>query len=166
MHKGLLKTDGGAGVKAMLFAAGAVVLAGGVYFWTAERGAQAAGLLPYQDPAAVEEGRKVYAEYCASCHGASLEGEPDWRQRDAGGYLPAPPHDETGHTWHHADSQLLAITKFGVEALAGAGYRSRMGGYEELLSDAQMLAALAYIKSRWPADIIRRHNEINAQAQP
>ncbi|MFW8595778.1 c-type cytochrome [Cribrihabitans neustonicus] len=153
-------------MKAMLFAAGAVLLAGGAFFWSADRAALAAGGLPYQDPAAVEEGRKIYAEYCASCHGADLEGEPNWQERDEDGYLPAPPHDETGHTWHHSDSQLLAITRFGVEALAGNGYRTRMGGYEEVLSEAQMLAVLAYIKSRWPQQIIQRHNEINALAQP
>ena len=31
--------------------------------------------------------------------------------------LPAPPHNETGHTWHHPDEMLFAITKYGREGL-------------------------------------------------
>ena len=48
-------------------------------------------------------GQKVYGEYCASCHGANLEGQPDWKRRLENGRMPAPPHDESGHTWHHSD---------------------------------------------------------------
>ena len=54
--------------------------------------------LKHKDAAAVDLGRVVYAENCASCHGVSLAGQANWRQRDADDYLPAPPHDETGHT--------------------------------------------------------------------
>ena len=46
-------------------------------------------------------GRSAYSDYCASCHGTNLEDQLNWRQRDQNGYLPAPPHDETGHTRHH-----------------------------------------------------------------
>ena len=45
------------------------------------------------------EGEKLYQEYCASCHGADLEGQVGWRSAGEDGILPAPPHDETGHTW-------------------------------------------------------------------
>ena len=120
-----------------------------------------AGLLPYDDPAAVAKGEALYSEHCASCHGAGLGGEPNWRVPDAQGYMPAPPHDETGHTWHHPDEQLFAITKHGTEALVGGNYRSRMIGYGDILTDQEILATLAYIKSRWPADIIDRHDALN-----
>ncbi|MGR3760800.1 c-type cytochrome [Roseobacteraceae bacterium NS-SX3] len=151
-------------MKVLAVAAAAAALAGAGYVWLQSGSADAAGLLPYDDPEAVSAGREIYRDYCASCHGAALEGEPDWQERDADGYLPAPPHDETGHTWHHPDQQLLAITKFGVEALAGDGYRSRMGGYGGQLSEEDMLAVLAYIKSTWPEEVIQRHNQINGQA--
>ena len=59
----------------------------------------------------------VYAEKCASCHGVALEGRLTGSQRDADGYLPAPPHDETGHTWHHPDLVPLLMTKYGIERL-------------------------------------------------
>lgn len=126
--------------------------------------ARAQGLLPYQDPAAVARGKVLYDAQCASCHGASLEGEPDWRTRDADGYLPAPPHDETGHTWHHPDRQLLQITWFGTEAIVGNGYKSRMMGFQDVLTPDEVAEVLAYIKSTWPRHIIDRHNEINAAA--
>ncbi|KKL47389.1 hypothetical protein LCGC14_2336000, partial [marine sediment metagenome] len=63
------------------------------------------------DAAMIELGQQVYAENCASCHGAELEGQPDWRRRLDNGRMPAPPHDADGHTWHHADGQLFTITK-------------------------------------------------------
>ncbi len=43
-------------------------------------------------------GKVLYGQHCASCHGAQLEGQPDWRRPDKDGILPAPPHDATGHT--------------------------------------------------------------------
>ncbi|SDO11953.1 Cytochrome C oxidase, cbb3-type, subunit III [Lutimaribacter pacificus] len=122
------------------------------------------GILPYRDPAALREGARIYADYCASCHGVQLEGQENWRDRDAEGYLPAPPHDASGHTWHHPDDQLVAITKYGIEALVGNGYQSRMIGFGDVLSDQEILATLAYIKSTWPAQIIARHDEVNAMA--
>jgi mono/diheme cytochrome c family protein len=122
------------------------------------------GFLPYTDTAAVARGGQLYADYCASCHGANLEGQANWRDRDADGYLPAPPHDASGHTWHHPDAQLFMITKFGTEAIVGNGYRSRMAGYQDMLTDAQIAEVLAFIKSTWPKQIIEAHNKRNAVA--
>lgn len=132
----------------------------GVAVWQTGGGAQA-GLLPWDDPAQLARGAEIYAENCASCHGAALEGEPDWRQRDAEGYLPAPPHDASGHTWHHPDEQLITITTLGTEAVVGGGYRSRMPGFSDALEEDEILAVLAYIKSTWPPEVIARHNQIN-----
>jgi mono/diheme cytochrome c family protein len=124
-----------------------------------------AGLLPYTDAEVVAEGRAIYADHCAACHGANLEGQPDWRQADAEGYLPAPPHDETGHTWHHPDALLIEITTRGTEAVVGDGYRSNMGGFGGILSDDEILAVLAYIKSTWPPRVIALHDRLNADAE-
>lgn len=68
------------------------------------------------DPKLVTAGKSVYASQCASCHGARLEGQPEWRTRRDDGRLPAPPHDATGHTWHHPDDVLFDIIKNGVGA--------------------------------------------------
>lgn len=111
------------------------------------------GAAPRADPndaAQVALGQSVYAEHCASCHGARLQGEANWRERKPDGRLPAPPHDETGHTWHHPDAQLFALTKDGVEAHAPEGYRSDMPGFADILGDEEIWAVIAFIKSRWP----------------
>ncbi len=104
-------------------------------------------------------GRAVYLAKCGSCHGTKLEGQPDWRSPGTSGRLPAPPHDETGHTWHHSDRQILAIITDGTAAVVGGGYESDMPGFRETLTSAEIEAVLDYIKSTWPqreADYQRR----------
>ena len=101
----------------------------------------------------VARGRVLYDENCASCHGANLEGQPDWRSPGEDGRYPAPPHDASGHTWHHSDADLIAyITLGGEQALAQMGVRfnSGMPGFGEVLTPKDVDDTLAYIKSRWP----------------
>jgi mono/diheme cytochrome c family protein len=117
------------------------------------------------DAAQVALGAQVYAAHCASCHGADLHGQPDWQYRKADGKLPAPPHDETGHTWHHPDQQLFDVVKFGTAAFAPIGYRTDMGAYKDKLSDAEIWAVIAYIQSRWPAANRARQDMINAESE-
>ena len=95
-------------------------------------------------------GELLYRENCASCHGADLEGQPDWRSRLPSGRLPAPPHDGSGHTWHHPDRALFDIVKRGPAAIVGDGYESDMPGFDGTLTDAEITAILDYIKSTWP----------------
>ncbi len=112
-------------------------------------------------------GKTVYQAQCATCHGTRLEGQPNWRERDAKGVLPAPPHDETGHTWHHPDDVLFRITKYGVAKAANLkDYASAMPIYEGVLSDKEIIAVLSWIKAQWPAQIRKKHDQMNAQAQP
>jgi mono/diheme cytochrome c family protein len=98
----------------------------------------------------IAQGRSVYAAQCSTCHGADLEGQPDWRSPLPSGRLSAPPHDASGHTWHHSDDVLFRIVKEGTAAIVGGGYESDMPGFADVLSDAEIRAALAYIKSNWP----------------
>uniref|UniRef100_UPI003F491B10 c-type cytochrome n=1 Tax=Cupriavidus taiwanensis TaxID=164546 RepID=UPI003F491B10 len=117
------------------------------------------------DPVRVAQGRKIYAQQCASCHGADLEGQPDWRQRLPSGRMPAPPHDASGHTWHHPDAVLFAITKNGLVAgvTAPADYVSDMPAFGQSLSDADIIAVLAYIKSTWPRKLAAAQQEVTEQ---
>jgi mono/diheme cytochrome c family protein len=109
-------------------------------------------------------GKALYAQHCAACHGAKLEGQPDWRARLPSGRMPAPPHDDSGHTWHHADEVLFGITKNGlVPPYAPAGYQSDMPAFAGTLSDAQIRAVLAYIASHWSAEILRLRAEMTQQ---
>ncbi len=149
---------------AMVAVGGAALAAAALTAWASHD--DGPGLVPYDHPEAIARGEVLYAETCASCHGADLSGQEgmDWRVRDADGYLPAPPHDETGHTWHHPDELLVAITTYGTEALIGGDYRSNMIGFGDVLSDQDILDVLAYIKSTWPERVIEIHNGINEQA--
>lgn len=119
--------------------------------WVMTRsGLQIAEAAPSFDLAA---GEQLYQESCASCHGDDLEGQPDWRSSGPDGVFPAPPHDETGHTWHHTDTALFDYTKLGGKAALarqGVDFESAMPGFGDLLSDAQIWDILAYIKSTWP----------------
>ncbi|MDE0060764.1 MAG: cytochrome c [Defluviicoccus sp.] len=104
-------------------------------------------------------GRALYQEHCASCHGAELEGQPNWRRIGEDGLLPAPPHDRTGHTWHHDNRLLFDYTKLGGKALMAArgvsGFKSGMEGFGDALSDDEIWDILAYIRSTWPERIKR-----------
>jgi mono/diheme cytochrome c family protein len=140
-----------------------VVAAGGVLAWLWLWPA-----IPKIDPdnaAQVSRGHVVYTAQCARCHGANLEGQPNWRERQANGRLPAPPHDATGHTWHHPDRDLFGITKHGIAEYAPPGYQSDMPAFENVSTDEDIAAVLAYIKSQWPPDVRVRQERINAQAE-
>ena len=102
------------------------------------------------DPATILLGQQLYATNCAACHGANLQGPPDWKHRLASGRMPAPPHDVTGHTWHQSDRDLFNLTKLGVAAVMGGGYESDMSAFGGKLSDDDIKAVLDYIKSTWP----------------
>ena len=99
------------------------------------------------------EGETLYATNCAVCHGANLEGQEGWRTPGEDGRLLAPPHDESGHTWHHGDKLLFDYTKLGGKALMaqqGVEFDSGMPGFGDQLTDAEIRNVLAYIKSTWP----------------
>jgi mono/diheme cytochrome c family protein len=94
-------------------------------------------------------GQSVYSAQCASCHGANGEGQfPDAPlERDATGRFGAPPHDETGHSWHHDDDLLLEYIQEGGMGSPADFYP--MPGFENVLTDNEMRAVLAYIKTMW-----------------
>ena len=109
---------------AALVAAGAVAA---VLLWlipgrTSAAQLPAGTLFRPDDGRVVEEGRYIYRVACAQCHGVNLEGQANWQQRGADGLMPAPPHDATGHTWHHTDQALFELTKYGMQRFA----RSRL----------------------------------------
>ncbi|MGQ7842862.1 c-type cytochrome [Granulosicoccus sp. 3-233] len=111
----------------------------------------------------VQAGEVVYQQHCAACHGAQLEGQPDWRSRSSEGLLPAPPHDASGHTWHHADDLLFEITKYGASVVINdPDYRSAMPVYKDILSDEQIIAVLSFIKNSWPDEERQWQEETNA----
>ncbi|HLF01490.1 MAG TPA: cytochrome c [Anaerolineales bacterium] len=113
----------------------------------------AAPPIPTLNANQVAQGAILYAQYCASCHGANLKGQPNWQQRLADGSLPAPPHDSSGHTWHHSNTLLLTIIAEGGQAVYGdAVSKSNMPRFKDQLTIEEIAAILDFIKSKWGDD--------------
>ena len=132
-----------------------------VLLMTAANFARAETILLPDDPTFVKLGKVIYDSECAACHGPNLEGQPNWNVRNADGKLPAPPQDETGHTWHHSETQIFEMTKYGIQKFAGPDYKTDMPAFEKKLTDAEIIAVLSYIKSRWPSDVRARNTKMS-----
>lgn len=104
-------------------------------------------------------GQSVYNTQCAACHGINGEGQfPDAPlERDITGRFGAPPHDETGHTWHHDDDLIIRMV---VEGGMGdpVNFYS-MPAFESILSDEEVRAVIAYIKTLWTPEIQETQGE-------
>lgn len=103
-----------------------------------------------ENAAAVLDGKRLYASHCAGCHGRKLQGQLLWQVQDEFAGRRAPAHDQTGHTWQHADEDLFTMIKFGRFATTPATMKSYMPAYAQNLGDDQILATIAYIKATWP----------------
>lgn len=137
----------------------AAILIGGALFVSFAYYIQTSRVAPGIDSGGRDQialGRAAYEKNCASCHGVRLEGQPDWQKRLPSGRMPAPPHDHTGHTWHHPDRILFGIIKYGVVPPYGPpGYQSDMPAFQSVLSDDEIRAVLAYIKSHWSTEVMQ-----------
>ena len=134
------------------------------FFMTYSNKSNASINLNTTDNSIIENGKKIYTKNCASCHGVNLEGQKNWMSRLPDGLMPAPPHDQTGHTWHHPDRYLFMVTKYGIEEFIGEKYPNNMPAYKDILSDEEIIAVLSYIKSTWPSKIKKIHDQINSRA--
>lgn len=116
--------------------------------------------VPPLDPQKVTQGQELYNQYCAACHGANGEGQPDWKIPNEDGSFKPPPHDNSGHTWHHADDLLLEIIAQGSDFP-----QTKMPIFGNQLSDEEILAILEYLKSRWGAEERAFQWQVTWQAQ-
>ena len=66
----------------------------------------------------------------------------------ADGSFPLPPLNGSAHAWHHTREQLTLTIDTGGEPFGG-----QMPPFEELLSDDDKLAAIAYFQSFWDEEI-------------
>ncbi|CUJ38047.1 c-type cytochrome [Cognatishimia activa] len=134
-----------------------------VLFFGFATGASAGHELDDRD---LSNGQTLYAEQCASCHGVNLEGQPNWQTPNDNGIRPAPPHDATGHTWHHDNQLLFEYTQLGGEAALVArgidGFKSGMPGFGDALTEDDIWDILAFIRSTWP----ERVQKIQANRNP
>ncbi len=109
------------------------------------------------DPEQLATGKRVYDANCAACHGVKGEGQPNWKV-PVNGVYPAPPHDGSGHTWHHPDQVLLEVIANG-----GGMPNSAMPAYGEILTEAERVAVLEYIKTFWGKQEIEFQTQVTQQ---
>ena len=142
------------GIGALIYTS--LILAGaGVWWFTWGPGASGDGasqdsLWP-SDLMELAIGRSVHRTYCAECHGIQGEGAPNWQQQNFDGTFPPPPHDSTGHAWHHSDDYLYRIIRDGGQFLEQEmpGFTSVMPAWGDSLSPEEIQAVITYIKSLW-----------------
>lgn len=96
----------------------------------------------------VTRGGKLFQQYCAQCHGADGQGDPNWRQRDAEGFFPAPPLNGTGHAWHHPQKMLHHVIKNG-----SPGGKGKMPAWGNKLTDQDIGDIIAWFKAKWPQPV-------------
>ena len=100
-------------------------------------------------PQQVAQGQVIYQTYCAQCHGPEGEGAPNWREQNPDDTYPPPPHDSTGHTWHHGDGLLFRIVRDGGAIYETPGFKSAMPPFGDRLSPEEIRAVITYLKSLW-----------------
>lgn len=83
------------------------------------------------DPPQTAVGRRVYQTQCASCHGVRAEGAPNWQQPNQQGEMPAPPHNQEGHTWRQARTLDHLLSRL---RLYTQGLRQLLSRHEEWIA--------------------------------
>ncbi|MGH2536350.1 MAG: c-type cytochrome [Candidatus Promineifilaceae bacterium] len=107
---------------------------------------------PTLDAAQVAQGRQIYQQHCAACHGGNAEGAPNWATPGPEGFSLPPPHDDSGHTWHHPDRVLHEVIRDGMSDPLRPGSPLRMPAFGDPLSEAEIRAVIEYFKSLWSAE--------------
>lgn len=108
------------------------------------------------DFAQLSRGGRLFQQHCAECHGANGEGDPNWRQRDAEGFFPAPPLNGTGHAWHHPQKMLHYVIKNG-----SPGGQGKMPAWGGRLNDQEIEDLIAWFKSKWPQPVYEAWYQMN-----
>lgn len=94
-------------------------------------------------------GAQRYATYCAACHG------------DRGQGRIGPALDATQHAWHHPDAQLREFITQGKW-----GPLTQMPAFGEALSDSEVEAIIALIKSGWSEEQRRIQADLTLRYAP
>lgn len=115
--------------------------------------------LPTLESVQVDRGRELYSQYCASCHGATAEGASGWPTPGPDGLPPAPPHDDSGHTWHHSDRVLNETIRDGMGDPLRPGSPLRMPAFGDQLEEDEIRALVEYFKSLWTEENRRYQQE-------
>lgn len=103
--------------------------------------------LPPLDARQVARGNQLYAQHCATCHGAQLQGQPNWATPTVGGVL-APPLNDAGHAWDHSDADLRRAILRGSVGKDNAGNQFMPAFVDKLQTD-EVEALIVFLKSTW-----------------
>jgi mono/diheme cytochrome c family protein len=114
---------------------------------------------PGEDRVAI--GAELYQQNCASCHQPDLAGDPDWKTPNEDGSYPPPPHDSSGHTWHHPDRVLIEIIREGSDFP-----QSRMPAFGDRLTDDDIEAILEFFKDTWGPEEREYQQQVTEQDSP
>lgn len=101
------------------------------------------------DPQEVARGQAIYEANCASCHGPDGKGSANWQEQNPDGTYRPPPHDSTGHTWHHGDGLLYRTIHDGGAFYETPGFKSAMPAFGNRLANEEIVAVITYLKSLW-----------------
>ncbi len=113
---------------------------------SADSPAQAAGR--WYSPAQIQQGKPLYQQHCAACHGDQGQATPNWRSPDSSGHYPPPPLNGSAHTWHHSLNVLRRTVREGGARLGG-----QMPGFKDKLNDREIDEILAWVQNQWPDQI-------------
>jgi len=100
----------------------------------------------------VIEGQALFADHCAACHGDNGQGADNWTLPNALGVRPAPPLNGSGHAWHHSLADLSHTVMQG---------RGVMPAWKGTLSEAEVMATIAWTQSLWPKEIYTAWSQAN-----
>ncbi len=104
----------------------------------------------------VSEGKALFAQHCAACHGTNAQATPDWRKRNADNSFPPPPLNGTAHTWHHPMNILQYTILNG-----GAPVGGKMPPFRDRLKLQEIDSIIAWFQSLWRDEIydlwLQRH---------
>jgi len=100
------------------------------------------------DQQTVNNGKNIFLQNCASCHGDNGEASNNWQQADSNGQYSPPPLNGSAHAWHHSMDTLKQTVRDGGQKLGGV-----MPAFADKLSEADIEAAISFFQSKWPDDI-------------
>lgn len=146
------------GPKGRFLAIASIIAAGITLFWVyTERHIRTDYLAADRhNSAQTSLGKSLYRANCAFCHGDKLEGQSGWEKAYPRGSRPALPLNGDGTIVRLSDHDLFDVTKYGGQSFSPAEYKNNMPGFEVQLSDADIWAILAYVKSVWTEEVVEK----------
>lgn len=107
--------------------------------------AQAIGPERKYDRAQLQRGATLYRAHCARCHGDRGQGTVlPWNVRQADGFYPPPPLDDSAHAWHHPTAVLAGVVREGSPPGEG-----KMPAWKGKLSEQDIVDVVVYVTSFW-----------------